>query len=44
MLAMVLPSHAGNGAAGVTLPQCDVDAESCSRWCYRVMLATALPG
>jgi hypothetical protein len=31
MLAMVLPSDAGNGATGVTWPQCDVEVESCSR-------------
>jgi hypothetical protein len=44
MLAMVLPGHAGDGAAGVTWLRCDVAAESCWRWCYRVMLAMTLLG
>jgi hypothetical protein len=42
MLATILLSHAGDGAAGVTWPQCDIDAESCWQQCYRVMLAMAL--
>jgi hypothetical protein len=29
MLAMVLPSHAGDGATEVTWLWCDVDVESC---------------
>jgi hypothetical protein len=29
MLVTILPSHAGDDAAGVTWPQRDVDAESC---------------
>jgi hypothetical protein len=44
MLVMVLPSHAGYGATGATWPRRDVDIESYSRWCCRVMLAMALPG
>jgi hypothetical protein len=27
--AMLMPSHAGDGAVGVTWPQRDVDAKSC---------------
>jgi hypothetical protein len=44
MLVTVMLSHAGDGAAEVNWPWRDVDAEPCLRWCYRVMLATALPG
>jgi hypothetical protein len=44
MLAMVMPSHADDGTAGVTWLRRDVDADSCSRRCYRVMLVTTLPG
>jgi hypothetical protein len=48
---MSLPSHvgdevaelAGDGAAGVTLPGHDVDAESCWRWCCWVILVMVLP-
>jgi hypothetical protein len=29
----MLPRHASDGAAGVTWPRCDVDAESCWRRC-----------
>jgi hypothetical protein len=29
MLAMMLPSHAGDSAAGATWPRRDVDVESC---------------
>jgi hypothetical protein len=43
MLATMLPSHDGDGAAMVTWPWCDVDAESCWRQWWRVMLARALP-
>jgi hypothetical protein len=35
-------SHAGDSAAEVNWPWCDVDDESCWRQCYRVMLATVL--
>jgi hypothetical protein len=38
----MLLSHAGDGAAEVTLLQRDVDAESCWRQCCLVMLAMAL--
>jgi hypothetical protein len=44
MLAMVLSSHARDGTTKVTWPRRDVDAESCWRWRYRVMLAVVLPG
>jgi hypothetical protein len=44
MQATLLSSHAGDGAARATSPRRDVDAESCWRQCYRVMLATVLPG
>jgi hypothetical protein len=37
----MLSSHASDGAAEVTLPWRDVDAESCWQQCYRVMLVTA---
>jgi hypothetical protein len=40
----VLPNHAGDDVAGVTWPQRDVDAKSCSRQCCRVMLVIALSG
>jgi hypothetical protein len=30
MLVTTLPSHARDGAAEASRPQCDVDAESCS--------------
>jgi hypothetical protein len=30
MMVMMLLSHTGDGAAGVTWPRRDVDAESCS--------------
>jgi hypothetical protein len=43
MLMTVLPSHAGDDDAGVTWPRCDVDVESCSRQCSRVMLMMMLP-
>jgi hypothetical protein len=42
MLAMVLLSYTSDSAIGVIYPRRDVDAESCWRWCCRVMLATAL--
>jgi hypothetical protein len=42
MLAMVLLSHAGNGIAEATWPRHNVDAESCWRRCYQVMLAMVL--
>jgi hypothetical protein len=42
MLVTVLSSHAGDDAAEVTLSQCDVDAESCWRWCCQVMLVIVL--
>jgi hypothetical protein len=38
----MLPSHAGDDAAEVAWPWCDVDAESCWQQCYGVMLATTL--
>jgi hypothetical protein len=44
MLVTMLSSHASDGAAGVTLPWRNVDAESCWRHCCRVMLATVLVG
>jgi hypothetical protein len=44
MLATVLPSYAGDDAAGVTWSQRDVEVESCWQRCYRVMLAMTLPG
>jgi hypothetical protein len=54
MMVMVLPrrlgcgaiqmlSHAGGDTTEVTWPLRDIDAESCWRQCYRVMMATALP-
>jgi hypothetical protein len=54
MLAMALPSPAGDDVAEVTWVRCDVDAESCWRRCYRgdlammrcrcqIMLAKVLP-
>jgi hypothetical protein len=42
MLAIVLPSHVGDGAAGATWPQRDIDGESCWRQCCQVMLVMAL--
>jgi hypothetical protein len=42
MLTTVLLGHAGDGTIGVTWSWHDVDAESCWRRCYRVMLVTAL--
>jgi hypothetical protein len=39
----VLLGHTGNGAAKAAWPLCDVDTESCWRWCCRVMVVTALP-
>jgi hypothetical protein len=39
MLMMMLLSHAGDSAAEATWLCHDVDAESCWRWRYRVMLA-----
>jgi hypothetical protein len=42
MLVTVLSSHAGDDAAGVTLSRCDVDDESCWRWCCQVMLVIML--
>jgi hypothetical protein len=44
MLATMLPSHTGDGAAVATWPQRDVDIELCWRQYYQVKLATALPG
>jgi hypothetical protein len=44
MQATMLPSHASDGAVGMTWPRGNVDVESCWRQCCRVMLATALPG
>jgi hypothetical protein len=44
MLAMVLPSYSGDGAAGVTWPLRDVKAESCWRRCCQFMLVMALSG
>jgi hypothetical protein len=44
MLAMMLLSHAGDDAAGVTWLRRDVDAESCWRQCCRVILVMTLPG
>jgi hypothetical protein len=44
ILVMVLPSHVGDGAAGVTWLWRDVDAESCCWWCYWVMPMMVLPG
>jgi hypothetical protein len=44
MLATVLLSHDGDGAIWATWLWRDVEAESCWRRYYRVMLATALPG
>jgi hypothetical protein len=44
MLAIMLPSHANDDAAGVTWLQRDVDVKSCWRQNCRVMLATTLPG
>jgi hypothetical protein len=35
MLVTVLLSHAGDGAAEVTWPRRDIDAESCQRGCRR---------
>jgi hypothetical protein len=43
MLATMLLSHASDGPAKVTWPWSDVDAESCWRQCYRVMLVMMLP-
>jgi hypothetical protein len=40
----VLLSHADDGAVKATGPRCDVNAESCWRQYYRVMMAMALPG
>jgi hypothetical protein len=42
MLAIMLSSYTGDGAAGVTWTQRDVDAKSCWRQCCQVMLAMAL--
>jgi hypothetical protein len=42
MLAMVLLSHAGDGAVEVIWLQRDVDVESCWRWFCRVMLTMTL--
>jgi hypothetical protein len=42
MLATMLPSHAGEDAAKVTWLRCEVDAESCWRQCYRVVLVMVL--
>jgi hypothetical protein len=36
------PSHASDGAAEVTGPWCNIDAESCGRWRCRVVLAMTL--
>jgi hypothetical protein len=44
MLVTMLVSHAGDDADGATWPQHDEDVESCWQRCYRVMLATVLPG
>jgi hypothetical protein len=38
-MSTVLSSDVGDGAVKVTCLRCDVDAESCWRWCCRVMLA-----
>jgi hypothetical protein len=43
MLATLLPSHAGDGAAEASWPRRDVDIESCWWHCCQVMLAMALP-
>jgi hypothetical protein len=42
MLATVLSSHAGDGAAKATWSRHDIDAEPCWRQCCRVMLVTEL--
>jgi hypothetical protein len=42
MLASMLPSHAGDGAAEATWSRRDVNAESCGQQCYRVMLVMVL--
>jgi hypothetical protein len=42
MLEIELPSSAGDGATEVTWSRRDVDVESCWRWRYHVLLATAL--
>jgi hypothetical protein len=42
MIATMLLSHSSNDAAEVTWPWRDVDAESCWRQCYRVMLTMVL--
>jgi hypothetical protein len=42
MLATMLPSHAGDGAAEVTWLWCDADVESCWRQCCEVVLATMM--
>jgi hypothetical protein len=39
---IMLPSHAGDGAAKASWPQRDVDAESCWQQCCRFMLAMTL--
>jgi hypothetical protein len=41
MLAIMLPSHAGDDAVGATWPQRDVDAESCWRQHGQGNLVTA---
>jgi hypothetical protein len=38
----VVLNHASDGAAKATWPRRDVDAKSCWRQCYRVVLAMAL--
>jgi hypothetical protein len=38
-MSMVLSSDVGDGAVKATCLRCNVDGESCWRWCYRVMLA-----
>jgi hypothetical protein len=42
ILVTMLSSHAGDDVARATWPRHDVDAESCWRQCYRVMLAMTL--
>jgi hypothetical protein len=41
-LAIMLPSHVGDGAAEMAWLQHNVDVESCWRQCCRVMLTTVL--
>jgi hypothetical protein len=44
MLATMLLSHAGDGAAETTWPRRDIDTESCWQQCCRLTLVMVLPG